>query len=158
MASIEEKVENLVRPKIEEIGYKLYDVQYIKEGKDYFLRIFIDNDDGIDLNDCEKVSGQINSILDEEDYIKEQYFLEVSSPGIERILRKDRHLEESLNKKIVINLFKPIDGKKEYIGNLVSFDDIFITIEPDNIDNSSIDKIKIDRKDISLIKLKYDWD
>ena len=159
MASIEEKVENLVRPKIEEIGYKLYDVQYLKEGKDYFLRIFIDKDDGIDLSDCEKVSGEINPILDEAEYIKEQYFLEVSSPGIERILRKDKHLEETIGNRIIINLFKPLDGKKEYVGNLISFDNEFITIEPENLnENSSIDKIKINRKDISLIKLKYDWD
>ena len=77
MANIEEKVENLVRPKIEEIGYKLYDVQYAKEGKDYFLRIFIDKENGIDLNDCEKVNEVVNPILDEADLIKEKYILDV---------------------------------------------------------------------------------
>ena len=92
MANIEEKVEKLVKEPIEKIGYKLYDVEYSKEGKDYFLRIFIDKDNGIDLNDCEKVNDAISDILDEANYIKEQYFLEVSSPGIERILRKDKHL------------------------------------------------------------------
>ena len=158
MASIEEKVENLVRPKIEEIGYRLYDVQYLKEGKDYFLRIFIDKDDGIDLSDCEKVSNQINSILDEEDYIKEQYFLEVSSPGIERILRKDKHLKEATDKKVIINLFRPINGKKEYVGILDSFNDEFICIKLVEDSDSSDKELKIDRKDISLIKLKYDWD
>ena len=80
MASIEEKVEKLLKAKIESIGYDLYDVEYSKEGKNYFLRIFIDKPEGIDLQDCEKVNNEINDLLDEADYIKEQYFLEVSSP------------------------------------------------------------------------------
>ena len=88
MANIEEKIENLLKPKIENIGYELYDVEYVKEGKNFFLRIFIDSPKGIDLNDCEKVNNEITDLLDEKDYIKEQYFLEVSSPGIERVLRK----------------------------------------------------------------------
>ena len=85
MARIEEKVESLITTKIQELGYELYDVEYVKEGKDYYLRIYIDREKGIDLNDCELVSNSITEILDKEDYIKEQYFLEVSSPGIERI-------------------------------------------------------------------------
>lgn len=80
MASIEERVETLVKPTIEKIGYDLYDVEYAKEGKNYFLRILIDKPEGIDLQDCEKVNDAINDLLDEADYIKEQYFLEVSSP------------------------------------------------------------------------------
>ena len=80
MSSIEKNVEALVKPIIEDLGYELYDVEYVKEGKNYFLRIFIDKEDGIDLNDCEKVNDAINDKLDEKDYIKEQYFLEVSSP------------------------------------------------------------------------------
>ena len=79
MANIEEKVESIVLNPIQELGYNLYDVEYVKEGKDYFLRIYIESDKGIDLNDCEKVSNVITEILDKEDYIKEQYFLEVSS-------------------------------------------------------------------------------
>ena len=79
MANIEEKVEKLLKPVIEENGYELYDVEYAKEGKNYFLRIFIDKPDGIDLKDCEKVNDLISDLLDKADYIKEQYFLEVSS-------------------------------------------------------------------------------
>ena len=88
MASIEEKIEKLVQDKIENIGYELYDVEYAKEGKNYFLRIFIDSKNGIDLNDCEKVNNEINEILDEADYIKEQYFLEVSSPRNRKSTKK----------------------------------------------------------------------
>ena len=153
MASIEEKVEDLVKPKIEELGYKLYDVQYAKEGKDYFLRIFIDKEDGIDLNDCEKVNNGINDLLDKADYIKEQYFLEVSSTGIERIIRKDKHLEENIGNEIEIKLFKPINDKKEYIGSLIKFNNENITINETETNN----EIELERKNISLIKLKFNW-
>ena len=121
MASIEEKVTNLVEPIIEKIGYELYDVEYAKEGKNYFLRIFIDSEKGIDLNDCEKVNDAITDILDTENYIKDQYFLEISSPGIERVLRKDKHLEKNIGTDINVKLFKKDEnGKKEYKGTLES--------------------------------------
>jgi len=84
---------------LKSFGYRLYDVEYAKEGKDYFLIIYIDSDDGIGLTDCEKVTHAINDILDKADYIKQEYFLEVSSPGVERILRKDNHLDENLRKR-----------------------------------------------------------
>ncbi len=153
MANIEERVENLISKKVEELGYELYDVQYVKEGKDYFLRIFIDKEEGIDLNDCEKVNDEINDLLDEADYIKEQYFLEVSSPGIERILRKDKHLEASIGKEIEIKLFKPFNESKEWVGVLEKFNDESIIIE----NTETEEQIEIDRKNISLIKLKYNW-
>ena len=105
MASIEEKVTKLVEPIIEKSGYELYDVEYAKEGKNYFLRIFIDSEKGIDLNDCEKVNDAVNDILDKENYIKEQYFLEISSPGIERVLRKDKHLEKNIGEEVNVCLF-----------------------------------------------------
>lgn len=151
MANIEEKVEDLLQETIEKLGYNLYDVEYAKEGKNYFLRIFIDKPEGIDLNDCEKVNNEINEILDKADYIKEQYFLEVSSPGIERTLRKNKHLKENKGKKIQINLFNPIEGKKEYIGKLEKYDEEKIEI---NIEEKNI---QIPRKSISLIKTVYEW-
>lgn len=153
MASIEERVEELVKPKVEELGYELYDVQYSKEGKDYFLRIFIDKTEGIDLNDCEKVSSGINELLDEADYIKEQYFLEVSSPGIERMIRKDKHLENSIGKEIEVKLFKPFKESKEWSGTLEKFDNEKIIIK--SIENN--EQIELDRKNISLMKEKYNW-
>ena len=152
MSKIEEMVEKLVKPEIEEAGFELYDVEYAKEGKDLFLRIFIDNEKGIDLNDCEKVNNAISDILDEANYIKEQYFLEVSSPGIERVLKKDKHLQQNIGKEIEIKLFKKDEnGKKEYIGILEKFDDNNITVNiGDNV-------INIERKDIAHIKTIYNW-
>ena len=154
MESIEERVENLIQKPIEDLGYSLYDVQYVKEGQSYFLRIFIEKPEGtIDLNDCEKVNDSINDILDTADYIKEQYFLEVSSTGIEKVLRKDKHLQAHLGEEIEIKLFKPIEGKKEFIGTLEDFDENNITLKIE--DNSNIN---LARKDISLIKTVYDWE
>lgn len=153
MANIEEKVEKLVKPIIENIGYELYDVQYEKEGKDYFLRIFIDNEKGIDLNDCEKVNDAIIDILDEENYIKEQYFLEVSSPGIERVLRKDKHLKQNIGNPVRIKLFKKDEnGNKEYEGSLKEFDEQNVII------NQEENEINIERKNISQVKTIYNWD
>ena len=122
MANIEEKVQTIVEPIIEELGYSLYDVEYAKEGKDYFLRIFIDNETGISLNDCEKVTNAINDVLDNEDYIKDGYFLEVSSPGIERIIRKEKHLEQNIGNEVEIKLFRPIDKQKNLSGTLLRYD------------------------------------
>ena len=152
MASIEEKVTKLVEPIIENLGYELYDVEYAKEGKNYFLRIFIDNEKGIDLNDCEKVNDAVNDILDKENYIKEQYFLEISSPGIERVLRKDKHLEQNLGKDINIKLFKKDENSaKEYLGTLKEFNQNEIIIETEE------QEITIERKNISQIKTVYNW-
>lgn len=153
MASIEEKVESLIKEKIQGLGYELYDVQYAKEGKDYFLRVFIDKEDGIDLNDCEKVSNEINPLLDEKDFIKEMYFLEVSSPGIERVLRKDEHLKDSIGKEIEVKLFKPIEKQKEFVGTLEDYNEekIILGLEENE------EKIEIERKNISLMKLKFNW-
>lgn len=152
MASIEERVEKLIQEPIKNLGYEIYDVQYVKEGKEYYLRIFIDKQDGlIDLNDCEKVSNEINDMLDESNLIKDQYYLEVSSTGIERIIRKDEHLKKNIDDVISIKLFKPIDGKKEFIGKLIEFNENEIKI---NIDNK---ELIINRKDISLMKKYYEW-
>ena len=148
MAKIEEKVEELLKDKIESIGYSLYDVEYAKEGQNYYLRIFIDSPKGIDLNDCEKVSNEINELLDQADYIKEQYFLEVSSPGVERILRKDSHLAQNIGKQVEAKLYKKDEnGNKNYIGELKAFDNDTITI----------DEFKFDRKNIAQLKTVFDW-
>ena len=153
MANIEERVEELVKNPIEKLGYTLYDVQYAKEGKDYFLRIFIDNkENSISLEDCEKVNNEIEPLLDTADYIKEQYFLEVSSTGVEKIIRKQAHLEENINQLITINLFKPVNGSKEFVGVLKNFNNETIYLQIDE------ETIELERKNISLIKKYYDWD
>ena len=131
------------------IGYSLYDVEYAKEGPNYYLRIYIDKPDGIDLNDCEKVNDEINDLLDQADYIKDQYFLEVSSPGIERILKIDSHLEQNIGNQVEAKLYKKDEnGRKSYIGELKAFD----------ADTITIDEIKFDRKNIAQLKTIYNWE
>ena len=152
MASIEEKVENLIKKPINDLGYELYDVIYTKEGKDYFLRIYIDKDNGIDLNDCEKVNDAISDFLDEANYIKDQYFLEVSSPGIERIIRKNEQLEKNIGETIYVKLFKPLNKQKELEGNLKQFDEKTITL----IINE--EEITIERSNISSMKRAFKWE
>ena len=152
MANIEEKVESLIVKPITELGYELYDVQYAKEGSDYYLKVFIENAEGTSLEDCEKVTHAINDILDTANYIKEQYFLEVSSTGVEKVLRKDKHLQENIGEEIVVKLFKPVNNTKEIIAILQSFNEQTITIKTQN------EEIEIEKKNIALIKKYYDWD
>lgn len=151
MAKIEDKVENLIKTKVQELGYNLYDVEYVKEGKDYFLRIYIDKDNGITLDDCENVSNNITEILDNADYIKEQYFLEVSSPGVERVLKKDKHLKSNIGTNIQVKLFKPFNGQKQYEGILKDFDNNIIKIE------TASEILEIERQNIGQIKTIFDW-
>lgn len=150
-SNIETKVDNLLRKIIEDLGYELYDVVYEKEGKDYYLRIFIDKDGGIDLNDCETVNNAINDILDEADYIKNQYFLEVSSPGLERTLRKKEHFMKQIGNEIMVKLYRPIDKKKEFSGTLTCYNDDSIGLDIQG------NEIKIDLKDIALAKTIFNW-
>lgn len=152
MANIEEKIENLVKKTINDLGYELYDVLYVKEGPDKFLRIVIDNEKGIDLNDCEKVNDAIKEMIDEKDYIKEQYFLEISSPGIERLLRKDWQLKKYIGSPIQVKQFKKDElGNKDYIGILKKVEDKKINIEVEN------KELELDRKNISQIKLYVEF-
>ena len=149
--NIEIRVEELLKPIIEKMNYDLYDIIYEKEGKNFYLRIFIDKPEGIDINDCEKVNNEINDILDEADYIKEQYFLEVSSPGVERLLRKEKHFQSQIGNDISIKLFKPINKQKELIGTLVEYNKDELTIKV------SDETIKINSKDIAVAKTIFNW-
>lgn len=106
---------------------------------------------GISLEDCEKVSNAINDILDKEEYLKDQYFLEVSSPGIEKVLKKDKHLEKNIGEEVLVKLYKAINGTKQLQGMLEKFDNDSIYIKTDE------EVIKIDRKNIAQIKTVYNW-
>lgn len=147
MSATETKVRNVVEPIITNLNYKLYDVIYEKEGSDNYLRIVIDNDEGISINDCENVNNAIKDILDEEDIIKNQYMLEVSSPGLERRIRNDEHLEQALNKEIEVRTFK----SGVITGTLVKYDDKTVTVQ------NEIENV-IDKKNISKMKTVYNWE
>lgn len=142
--SIVSTVKELALPITKSEGVDLWDVEFKKEGPDYYLRIFIDKDGGVGINDCENVSRKLDVILDEKDPIPHGYILEVSSAGLIRELKTDAHLEKFLGRTVEVRLFKAIDGTKKIIGNLKSFDSENIIIEADA-------EKKIQRKDISKI-------
>ena len=153
MTKTEQIVSNLIKPTVEQLGYKLYDVEYIKEGKEYFLRIFIDAEKGIDLDDCEKVSNTIDPILDEADPISTSYSLEVSSCGLERHLREFEHFKLAIGKKIEVKLFKALNNEKEFEGILKSVTEDYITLilcEGKEID--------ISLNEIATAKILFDWE
>lgn len=140
---LEDKLKELIKPLVNEQGYELYHVEYVKENNEYYLRIYIASDNGISLNDCEKVSRLVSDLLDKSDPIEDQYYLEVSSPGIDRQLFTNEHMIKSINSKVVTRLLKAINGEKIIKGILSEVKEDEIVILRDN--NSIIipkDKIK----------------
>ena len=125
MTKTELEIKSLTENTIKNLGYSLYDVMFVKEAGDWFLRFFIEKEDGshVDLDDCEKVSQALDPILDEKDPISESYSLEVSSCGLERHLREDEHYKWAIGKNVQIKTFKPIENAKEFRGVLISYDD-----------------------------------
>lgn len=147
MSKIEKEVEELVKSRIENIGYELYDVFFLKEGQNIILRIVIDKEKGISLDDCERVNNEIKDIIDKADLIKDRYYLEISSPGIERLLRKDWQLKRAIGETVEVKLFtKDENLNKKYIGILEEITNNYVLIK---------DNIKIDRKNIAQIKTIY---
>ena len=146
---IEEKCTELVMTIIEAGNYDLWDVEYVKEGADYYLRVYADKEGGIGIDDCVDISRQLEKKLDEEDFIKEAYILEVSSPGLTRVLKKDKEFEKSIGRLVDIKLYKALNGQKELQGILKSFDEKSLTF------NISDEDVAIDRNDISVIRLAF---
>ena len=147
----ETKTEELLRPIAEANQVEIYDVEYVKEGNEWFLRAYIDKEGGVDIDDCVAVSRVLSDKLDEEDFIDEAYTLEVSSPGLGRTLKKDRHLEKSLGEEVEIKTYKPMEKCKEFAGILKAFDADSITIETEGTEKV------FTRADIAVIRLALDF-
>ncbi|WP_017813717.1 MULTISPECIES: ribosome maturation factor RimP [Paenibacillus] len=126
---IKTTVEEMVQPFLEEHGFELVDVEYVKEGKNFFLRVFVDKEGGIDIDDCGRVSEYLSEKLDANDPIKDPYFLEVSSPGAERPLKKESDVLKAVGKDVFVTTYEPVDGSKEFEGRLLSFDNDDMLIE-----------------------------
>ena len=144
------RTEKLVQPFVDEYGLELVDVEYVKEAGEWYLRIYADKEGGITIGDCETISRALSDLLDKEDYISENYILEVSSPGLDRPLKKDKDFARSIGKDVEIRLFKAIDRQKEFVGVLRDYDAQCVTIETD-----SGDTLTFNRKDISRIRLAF---
>lgn len=144
------KVWQLCEPIVEGLGLKLWDVRYVKEGADRFLRVYIDKPEGVDITDCEKVSRAINDPLDELDPIEGAYCLEVCSPGVERELVRDEHFEQFIGADIMVKMLRPIEGiGREFAGVLTAYDDGMVTIT----DHSGENEMTVSKKDAAWIKL-----
>ncbi len=128
----EAKTEALVLPILEREQFELVDVEYVKEGSDWFLRIYIDKEGGITINDCELVSREMNELLDEADYISDAYIFEVSSPGLQRPLKKERDYVRNMGKELEIRTYKAVGKQKEFYGILTGYTDDTVTIETED--------------------------
>lgn len=167
--AVENRAEELLAPIAEANGVEIYDVEYVKEGSDWYLRAYIDKPEGVNIQDCENVSRALSDKLDEEDFIEEAYILEVSSPGLGRALKKDKHLEKSLGKEVELRLYKPRDKQKEFTGILKAFDAGSVTIEMEaehsteaersmEAEHSTEEEEKVfARSEIALIRLALDF-
>lgn len=145
---IEQLVQSYLEPIMGKYNFELVDVEYVKEGTNWYLRVFIDKEGGVTIDDCELVSRSLEVKLDEEDPIENAYILEVSSPGLDRPLKKDADFERFKGEIVDIKLYKPINKKKEYRGELVGLKDNIVTIIDE--DNNTL---SFSRNDIAIIRL-----
>lgn len=153
----EAKTEELLLPITELYHVSIYDVEYVKEGSDWYLRVYIDKPEGVNILDCENVSRALSEVLDQNDFIEDAYILEVSSPGLGRALKKDKHLQKSIGESVEIKTYKPIDKCKEFAGILKAFDESSITVTEDGeMENEGKDRT-FARSDIALIRLAFDF-
>lgn len=147
-SNTEKKIEELISPIIEENGFELVDIEFVKEGQNWFLRIYADKNGGISIDDCETISRAVEKKLDESDPIEQAYILEVSSPGLDRPLKKDSDFEKYKGEIVDIKLYKPFNGKKAFQGELLGLSDGKIVIKDENED-----EISFDRKDVGAVRL-----
>ncbi len=126
---ITEQVRGFSEPIVAAQGCTLWDVEYVREGGEWFLRLYIDKEGGVDIGDCEAVSRAVDPVLDERDPIPDSYHFEVSSAGLERTLRQPEHFAWAMGKQVVVRLYRPRDGAKEFVGTLAGFDDGRVTLE-----------------------------
>lgn len=153
-AKTAERAEEILTPIAASCGVRVYDVEYVREGADYFLRCYIDKDGGVTIDDCEAVSRLLSDALDAADFIPEAYTLEVSSPGLGRSLTKDRHFAQSIGEEVEGTLFHPLveKGPKAFSGVLRGFDADSVTLEEE--DGSDV---VLERKNIAKIRLVIDF-
>ena len=148
----EQKTEALLTPILEGYDYELVDVEYVKEAGSWHLRVYIDKEGGITIDDCEVVSRSLSELLDEDDFIPDAYILEVSSPGLGRPLKKEKDFDRNIGKEVEVKLYKQINKQKEYSGTLVSYDTDKIELEVDEDET-----MEILRSNIALIRLAFDF-
>lgn len=136
------QIYEMVKPIADELNYEIYHIEYVKENGEYYLRIYIEKEGGITLSDCEALSRRVSDLMDEKDPIKDPYFLEVSSPGLNRTLFTENHYKRFIGREVMVRFTKSIDGKKNVKGILKEVNDDSIVVEAENLMNIPKDKIK----------------
>ena len=144
MAKVTDVVAQLAQPIVEQAGCTLWDVEYVKEAGEWFLRVYIDKEGGVDINDCEAVSRPLSDLLDEADPIQGSYTLEVSSAGLDRPLKKPEHSAACAGQQVDVRFYRPVDGRKEYTGALVGCD---------GDGNVTVDDKTFEKKDVAQVRL-----
>ena len=141
-------VRAIAEPIAEKLGLQIWDIRFLKEGTGWFLRIFIDKEGGVGIDDCVEMSRALNDPLDEADLIEQAYCLEVSSPGVERELVRDEHFQKYIGEKVKLKTIRPVDGKREFSGTLESYDNGMITVRFEDESGLSVNK-----KEAAWVKL-----
>lgn len=147
MSKITDKVTELARPVVEEEGCSLWDVEYVREAGSWFLRIFIDKDGGVGIDDCERISSRLDPILDEADPIPDSYVFEVGSAGAERELKRPGDFEQFMGSEVEVRLYQPVNGCKVYVGVLAGYDNGRVTV------TAGKNEVSFDKSQIALVKL-----
>ena len=136
------EIYEMVTPRADELNYDIYHIEYVKENGEFYLRIYIEKDGGITLSDCEALSRRVSDLMDEKDPIKDPYFLEVSSPGLNRTLFTEEHYKRFIGREVMVKFTKSVDGKKNIKGILKEVNEDSIVVEADQLINIPKDKIK----------------
>lgn len=144
MAKVTDVVARLAQPIVEQAGCTLWDVEYVKEAGEWFLRVYIDKEGGVDINHCEAVSRPLSDLLDEADPIQGSYTFEVSSAGLDRPLKKPEHFAACAGQQVDVRFYRPVDGRKEYTGALVGCD---------GDGNVTVDDKTFEKKDVAQVRL-----
>lgn len=147
----ESRTEELLLSIVENFGVEIYDVEYVKEGSDWYLRAYIDKEAGVNIVDCENVSRALSQKLDEADFIEDAYILEVSSPGLGRTLKKEKHFEKAMGQEVEVRTYKPIDKCKEFVGILKAYQNGDITILLGDEERTFA------KADVALVRLTFDF-
>ena len=148
----ETRTEELLLPIVERFGVEIYDVEYVKEGSDWYLRAYIDKPEGVNIIDCENVSRALSEEMDKADFIADAYILEVSSPGLGRTLKKEKHFMKSIGMEVEVRTYKAIDKCKEFVGILTDYQDGDVTIE---MEDGSLRTFA--KADVALVRLTFDF-
>ncbi len=147
----EAQTEEILQPIAEACGVEIYDVEYVKEGSDWYLRAYIDKPEGVTIDDCENVSRALSAKMDDNDFIGDAYILEVSSPGLGRTLKKEKHFLKSIGMEVEVKTYKPIEKEKQFVGILISYKDDTITIKTDKKEMS------FNKSEVASVRLTFDF-